>query len=65
MHKETMNPRERWLAVLNRQAPDRVPMDYWATQEPTAMLLAHMNCSYDEMLQRLHMDIPFVLMEDM
>ena len=28
-----MSPRERWLAVLNRETPDRVPMDIWATEE--------------------------------
>jgi len=30
-----MTPRERWLAVLERRPPDRVPMDYWATAEAT------------------------------
>ena len=33
MTKETMTPRERWQAVLTRQPPDRVPMDYWSTPE--------------------------------
>ena len=33
MPKETMTPRERWLAVLQRRKPDRVPMDYWSTPE--------------------------------
>ncbi len=28
MPQETMTPRERWLAVLNHQKPDLVPMDY-------------------------------------
>ena len=28
-----MTPRERWLAVLARRAPDRVPTDYQATAE--------------------------------
>ena len=28
-----MTSKERWLAVLNREQPDRVPMDYWATGE--------------------------------
>ena len=26
-----MTSRERWLVVLQRERPDRVPMDYWAT----------------------------------
>jgi uroporphyrinogen decarboxylase len=32
MPRETMTPRERWLAVLRREKPDRVPMDYWTTE---------------------------------
>jgi len=58
MPRETMSPRERWLAVLRREKPDRVPMDYWATAEATAKLLAHLGCSFDEMLSRLHIDQP-------
>jgi len=57
MRKETMIPRERWLAVLNRQKPDRVPMDYWATPEATEKTMAHLNChSEREMLEKLHVD---------
>jgi len=57
MRKETMIPRERWLAVLNRQKPDRVPMDYWATPEATEKTMAHLNChSKREMLEKLHVD---------
>jgi len=51
-----MTPRERWLAVLNRQTPDRIPMDYCATSEATAKLLQYLGCDYDEMLSRLHID---------
>ena len=58
MPKETMSPRERWLAVLTRQTPDRVPMDYWATGEATAKLLQHLNCDASEMQRRLHIDKP-------
>lgn len=57
MTKETMTPRERWLAVLTRQRPDRVPMDYWATPEFTAALMKHLRCSSErEMLEKLHVD---------
>ena len=56
MPKETMTPRERWLAVLNREKPDRIPMDYWATGEANEKLLSHLGCDYDEMLRRLHID---------
>jgi len=58
MPKETMSSRERWAAVLSRQSPDRVPMDYWATPEATSKLLRHLGCTLDEMLLRLHIDQP-------
>lgn len=45
MHKETMTPRERWQAVLNREQPDRIPVDYWATPEFSAKLLRHQGIS--------------------
>jgi len=55
--KETMTPRERWLAVLRRQEPDRVPMDYWATGEATEKVMKHLGCANaDEMFRRLHID---------
>ena len=59
MPKETMTARERWLAVLSREKPDRVPMDYWATGEATQKLLDHLGCDQEEMLRRLHIDTPF------
>lgn len=58
MHdKDQMTPRERWLAVLNRQPFDRVPLDYRATPEATDRLLAHLG--YDHLHQiweRFHID---------
>jgi uroporphyrinogen decarboxylase len=36
-----MTPRERWLAVLHRQPPDRVPTDYWGTPETGLQLQRH------------------------
>lgn len=57
MPKETMTPHERWLAVLSRKKPDRVPMDYWATSETTAMLRKHLGCrTTPQMLKKLHVD---------
>ncbi len=54
-----MTPRERWLAVLGRQTPDRLPMDYWATTEATEKLLRHLGCADAwEMYARLHIDRP-------
>lgn len=57
MPKETMTPRERWLAVLLRQKPDRVPMDYWATSETTARLRKHLGCrTTHQVLKKLSVD---------
>ncbi|MEI6916690.1 MAG: uroporphyrinogen-III decarboxylase-like protein, partial [Armatimonadota bacterium] len=59
--KETMTPRERWLAVLNREKPDRIPMDMWATGEAVQKLLDHMGCDHATAMQRLHIDLPTTL----
>jgi uroporphyrinogen decarboxylase len=57
MPKETMSPRERWLAVIQRQKPDRVPMDYWSTGEFDAKLFSHMGCDdRRKVLEMLHVD---------
>jgi len=62
MPTETMTPRERWLAVLERQTPDRVPMDYWATAEADAKLKAHLGVATDEERDaRLHIDRPLTV----
>lgn len=56
MPKETMTPRERWQAVLTRQKPDRVPMDYWSTPEFSAKLIHHLGFSrlgYKKLLQMI------------
>lgn len=59
MPTETMTSRERWLAVLNRETPDRVPMDYWATQETNVKLMAHLGCAtMEEVFAQLHIDAP-------
>ena len=60
MPKERMTQKERWLAVVNREQPDRIPMYYRATSEATEKLLKHMGCrSGDEMFERLHIDRMF------
>ena len=61
MPTETMSPRERWQAVLDRKTPDRVPMDYWATDEATANLCGHLGCDEDEAMRRLHIDRPLTV----
>lgn len=52
-----MTPRQRWLALLNHERPDRVPTDYQATAEVTARLKADLSCADDESLfRKLHID---------
>jgi uroporphyrinogen decarboxylase len=52
-----MTPRERWLAVFSRRKPDRVPTDYWGTDEATARIMRHLGCrSKRQMLDRLRVD---------
>jgi uroporphyrinogen decarboxylase len=59
MPKETMTPKERWLAVLQRKTPDRIPMDYWGTGEATEKLMRHLNAAtQDEAFKILHIDAP-------
>jgi uroporphyrinogen decarboxylase len=59
MKKESMTPRERWLAVLKGEKPDRLPMDYWATQETTVNLMRYLGCStQEELYKKLHIDRP-------
>lgn len=58
MPRETMTPRERWEAVLSRQKPDRVPMDIWLTEEARQKLCRHLACTFDEALEKLHIDTP-------
>ncbi len=54
-----MTPRERWLAILEKRKPDRVPTDYWCTGEFHAKLRQHLNVNDDETLyRRLHIDRP-------
>ena len=65
MPKETMTSRERWLAVLNRQKPDRVPMDIWATPEALAKVMKYTGCTTQEALyERLHIDRPLEVLPE-
>ena len=57
MSHDTMSSRERWLTVLNRRRPDRVPMDYWATSEANEKLIKYLGCkNMDEVFEALHID---------
>lgn len=52
-----MNAKERWLAVLRRETPDRIPMDYWGTPEATRKVMAHLGVDdIWKMYGRLHID---------
>lgn len=52
-----MKPRERILAVLNREPVDRMPVDLWHTPEIVDMLIEHTGARDDfDMWQRLNLD---------
>ena len=52
-----MTPKERWLAILKRRKPDRLPMDYRATREVTERLMAYLKCKDKRSLyEKLHID---------
>ncbi len=52
-----MSPRERWLAYFRDAQPDRIPCDYWGTDEVTARLLHELGCSSErELWKRLSID---------
>lgn len=60
MFEDTLTPWERWLHVLERRKPDRLPMDYWATPEVTQSLMSHFGLSdLKDLYERLHIDVPF------
>ena len=59
MEKETMLPSERWLAVLRRKKPDRIPMDYWATDETSRNLMNYLGVgTLEGVYEKLHIDPP-------
>jgi len=51
-----MNSRERMLAVLNHETPDRVPTDIWAVPEVRASLRAHFQADDEGVGEALHID---------
>jgi uroporphyrinogen decarboxylase len=53
----TTSPKERWIALLDNRKPDRIPTDYWATDEVTNRLCKDMSCgNVKEMWEKLHID---------
>lgn len=52
-----MTPRERWEAVMRGERPDRVPCDYWGTDEITCRLKRDLGCLTDrDLWERLGVD---------
>lgn len=57
---------ERWLskdramAAINHQEPDRVPIDLWAASEVREDLAAYFGCDYDTLLELLGVDFRVV-----
>lgn len=53
-----MTPRERVLAALSRQAPDRTPRDFWAEEPVWNRLLAYLGtCDREQALCALGIDV--------
>jgi len=62
MKRETMTPRERWLAVLQRKKPDRIPTDWWATKEVEEKIKSYLGADeMEEVFKKLHIDHPFTV----
>jgi uroporphyrinogen decarboxylase len=52
-----MTPRERWLALFAGEKPDRIPTDYWATDEVTERLQRELACpTLEDLYVRLNID---------
>ena len=57
MAGDKVTPRERWLAVINGEVPDRVPLDYSATPEATRKLMDYLGAKdMEQVYARLHVD---------
>ncbi len=56
-----MTSRERTLAVLNKQLPDRCPVDFWAVDEVIEKLINHFGFeSEDDILDHFEVDLQFI-----
>lgn len=57
IHKDAMTPKERFLAVLRGQKPDRLPVYYRATEEAHKKLMTHLGFNDEaQLFDRLHID---------
>lgn len=53
-----MTPKERWQAVLKGEKPDRVPMDFWGTDEARQKLQRYLGAESEmAMYQKLNIDL--------
>ena len=55
-----MDSRERTFRALDFQEPDRVPIDFWASEGWKAMLQPNRGVSFDEFLDRHDVDLRYV-----
>jgi uroporphyrinogen decarboxylase len=52
-----VTPKERWRSIFAGERPDRIPTDYWATDEVTARLCRDLGCrNTEELYTRLRID---------
>jgi len=56
-----MNSKDRVLAAIAQEEPDRIPVDYWAVPEVNQALLEEFGLvNQDELLEKLKIDIRYV-----
>ena len=56
-----MNSKDRVLAAMAHEEPDRIPVDYWAVPEVTEVLLKEFGLrNEDQLLEKLKIDIRYV-----
>ena len=54
-----LTPRQRVLDLLTGRTPDRIPTDYWSTEEFNTRFCADLGCADAEaMWDKLHIDAP-------
>ncbi|HOL50259.1 MAG TPA: uroporphyrinogen decarboxylase family protein [bacterium] len=57
MSHDSMNPKERWTAVLQRKKPDRIPLFWSSTQETLDKMKKFLGVSENsEFFKKLHVD---------
>ncbi|MDD5705005.1 MAG: uroporphyrinogen decarboxylase family protein [Kiritimatiellae bacterium] len=55
-----MNSRQRVLLALNHQAPDRIPIDFWASPAVIEDLERKLSLSYEGFLDRYDVDLRYI-----